>query len=90
MGRAGADGGHVGGTPVPVLDKVGVNKVVMGVRVLWEAGQVTILAVEVDGDVKGGNIPVRMCLELAVNAVMKKKAKVRKYSIRKAAVILTW
>lgn len=74
MGRAGADGGEVGGAPVPVLHKIGVNKAVVGRRVLGEAGQVAILAVEVDGDVKGGHIPVGMRVELTLNAVMEKIA----------------
>ena len=71
----GADGGEVGWASVPVLHKVGVNKAMVGRRVLGERGQVTVLTEEVKGNVKRVHIAVWVGMELCLDSNEKKKKK---------------
>jgi len=74
----GADGGEVGWASVPVLHKVGVNKAMVGRRVLGERGQVTVLTEEVNGNVKRVHIAVWVGMELCLDSNEKKKKKKKK------------
>jgi hypothetical protein len=65
--RTGTDFCHVCCASVPVLNEISVNKLVMSGSVLGKTGEIPVLAIEVDGDVKRVNIPVRIQLEFCLH-----------------------